>query len=103
MAKKFRKTQKKNVKEQAMDQMRKTRAQIEEQHPELLNTIREHLQKSEAHQQEQAQKAKKMRDDIFDNEMVTIDKAKNLETVLKYMVMNPNNTRLKAELKDYLQ
>ena len=92
---KKRKTQK--IRENALKQLRETRAHLEKQHPQLLEKTREIIEKAgKTPEKPKAQVKEEHGDEI------TIDRQKNLEVILKYAASKPGSKKLKQELKDFL-
>ena len=92
---KKRKTQK--IRENALKQLRETRAHLEKEHPQLLEKTREIIEKAG-----QTPEMTDSHQDSDPDETVNIDRKKNLETILKYAALKPGSDKLKKELKDFL-
>ncbi len=75
----YRKKEKKQVRDKALEQFRETRDKLEGDHPELLGSIRDKLVEVE-------QGGQIMHDNPG---TVPIDRKKNMDTVLRFLETNP--------------
>ena len=87
----------KKIREDALKQLRETRAHLEKEHPQLLEKIRKIVEK--ANQAPERESTEMM---SGSDEMISIDRKKNLEAILKYAALKPGSEKLKQELKDFL-
>ncbi len=95
-----RKTEK--LRKEAMGELRKTRAHFEKEHPALLEAMRKLVAKVGKVEEEQATPEETAKP-VDTDEMVVIDRQKNLEAVLKYAALNPGTSgKLKKQLKELL-
>ncbi|MBL4804196.1 MAG: hypothetical protein JKY71_04965 [Alphaproteobacteria bacterium] len=90
---------KKSIRDKALEQVRKTRAEMAKDHPQLFKALRLLVAQSQEAQkpQEQARSA-----DTSKEETVAIDRQKNLEAVIKYAALNPGSEKLRAQLKEFI-
>ena len=117
------KREKQRIREEAMEQLRKTKAHLEQEHPALLKAMRLFVAKTGQGQAAKAEKetpapVKRIKvkpgaamaqkpvvaqpEARSNDDLVVIDREKNLETVLRYAAANPNMGKLKEQLKDLL-
>ena len=95
-----RKTEK--LRKDAMKELRKTRAHFEKEHPALLEAMRQLVAKVKKVEEKQS-KTEEITKQADPDEMVVIDRKKNLEAVLKYAALNPGTSGdLKKHLKGLL-
>ena len=97
---KQRKTRK--VRENALKQLRETRAMLQKEHPQLFEKIRKIVAGANKAQTADTPSASIKPEDQAPDEAVTIDRKKNLEAILKYAALKPGSEKLKRELKDFL-
>jgi hypothetical protein len=109
-----RKTEK--LRKEALNELRKTRRHFEKEHPALLEAVRQLVEKAERGNEQAGQgepgvkRAMKVVEKTearvqggrCEDDMVAIDRKKNLETVLKYAALKPGAYDLKKYLKDIL-
>lgn len=104
-----------SIRENAMREMRKTRAKLEKEHPEMLAGIRrllalsqkktkagDVLPKQNEKLQPNPQPESDPKHEPRGQESIKIDRNKNLEAVLKYAAKNPGSQALKDSLKEFL-
>ena len=123
------KREKARIREEAIELLRKTKAHLEEEHPALMKAMRlfaERTGQVEADSQSEAKpnkrikvkpgckkdstklEAKRRQNRLIKkatplaDDVVAIDREKNLEIVLRYAAANPNAGKLKEQLKDFL-
>ncbi len=89
---------KKAIQDKVLAQMRKTRAEIEKDHPQLFKALR--MLVSQAHTDQTPEK--KLQPKPAEEETVAIDRQKNLEAVIKYAALNPGSEKLRAQLKEFI-
>ena len=94
-----RKTEK--LRKDAMKELRKTKAHLEKEHPALMEAMRKLVKK--AGKVEEAPKVEEPKpQENTEEDVVVIDRQKNIEAVLKYAALNPGTGDLKKQLKDLL-
>ncbi|GJL84493.1 MAG: hypothetical protein DHS20C02_02680 [Micavibrio sp.] len=86
----YRKKEKKQVREKALEQFRETRKKLEGEHPELLGSLRDKILESE----------QSLNMSNEDSESIAIDRKKNMDIVLRFLEMNPGF--LEGDLKGLL-
>ncbi len=107
----YKNRKRKTVTDQALEEFRRTRAKIQKDHPELLEKMRAELQAAEKANKAMADTPKPQavlapkieKPPAKSGDLVQIDRSKNIETVLRFLAMNPERTALKNELKSFLQ
>lgn len=77
MKKIYRNNEKKQVREEALRQFRETRSRLENDHPELLAGLRDRIVEAKGAMPKE-------------QDRVTIDRKKNVETVLRFLEINPS-------------
>ncbi|MEZ5813811.1 MAG: hypothetical protein R3E13_03690 [Alphaproteobacteria bacterium] len=110
-----RKTEK--LRKEALAELRKTRRHFEKEHPALLEAVRQLVAKGARDKEggtrqgepdvkptvKVVEKTKSpVQGESCEDDMVVIDRKKNLETVLKYAALKPGARDLKKYLKDIL-
>ena len=93
------KNKSKKIREQALSQLKKTRAKIETESPEALEKLKLILEKSESEKLSHNTQGEMILDE---DGVVKIDKEKNLSKILKFIQMNPHNDKLKQALRELL-
>jgi hypothetical protein len=93
------KNSKKTIQDKALAQMRKTRAALEADHPELIKALRMLVARS---QPQEATLTQEKQDFPEEEETVFIDRRKNIEAVMKYAALNPGSDKLRAQLKEFI-
>lgn len=108
MKRRTEKRQAKKLRESVLKQMRETRAQLQKDHPGMFAALRALAAKANPQPQsspppesEQPEKEEKL---SGEEEVVHIDRKKNLEAILKYAASNPDADldALKSDLKKLL-
>ncbi len=90
------------LRKDALKELRKTRAHLEKEHPELMKAMRQLVEKAGEAEKKPVSEKKNLVKDIQDEDTVIIDRKKNLETILKYAALKPGSDDLKKQLKDLL-
>lgn len=85
------------VREKTLKQMRDLRARFEKEHPELLNRIRDEVQKQSLYDETQPQPEQER-----DEDELIIDKKKNLETILALTEIHSGSAEFQTKLKAIL-
>jgi len=85
----------------ALKELRKTRAHLEKEHPALMEAMRQLVEKA-GEVEKTPLKTEEVNQDTEEDDMVNIDRKKNLEVILKYAALNPEAGDLKKHLKDFL-
>lgn len=80
--------------------MRKTRAALEADHPELVKALRMLVARSQP--QEKLPQQQEKQAPLVEEETVFIDRRKNIEAVMKYAALNPGSDKLRAQLKEFI-
>jgi len=93
------KNSKKSIQDKALAQMRKTRAALEADHPELIKALRLLVARS---QPQEAVVSQEKHEAPAEEETVFIDRRKNIEAVMRYAALNPGSEKLREQLKEFL-
>jgi len=87
----YKKSKKPGIREKALEQLRKTKAHIDASNPDLLERMRDQIERQ-------------VWDELPDDYSVKIDRKKNLEAVMMFMEMKKAHTpQFQSQLKDILK
>ena len=95
----YRKRKAKKIRDSALEQLRETRAHIERTNPDLLESVRKIIERAA---RSDDKKGPEVEAEALPNEMIYIDRKKNLDVILKYAASRPDPTLIKEELKKFL-
>lgn len=94
---KKRKTRK--IREDALKQLRETKAKLQKDHPDLWAAVKKLVEKTGA---AEAAFPDAKTAPVQGNETEVVDKEKTMEIILKYAAKNPDAKSIKDELKKFL-
>lgn len=85
-----------------MQQLRETRGILNEKYPDLLNKMGKIVEKAKEEGTLDLPIETPPQQETAPPSELTIDRQKNLETILKFIELKPHSDHLKQELKDIL-
>jgi hypothetical protein len=97
----MRRTSKKksDIREKTLNQMRNLQKRLEQEHPQLLSRIRKEIYKQGLYDAPASDKEKSV---IPDEEEVSIDRRKNLETIMQFAHNHEGSPEFQEKLKKIL-
>lgn len=94
---------KKSIRDKALEQVRKTRAELQSDHPQLFRALRLLVEQAQGGDQKPQKTVQAQAQAKSGSEgSVAIDRQKNLEAVIKYAALKPGSEKLRAQLKEFM-